>query len=256
MKTNAFFNLQRMGWVLKRDLLTSLRPALIAFGGAFGLLLILNQLMVASNGPDVTENYHMIFYALTMYIGGFILTSRAFGELHRPLSRISFLNLPASVLEKFLSMLLLTSLGYGLLVWISYPIYMWVTTGLAEWWFGRSFRTFSMFDYHALLHLKLYLVIQSVFLLGAATFNRFALPKTLISLFIANMILSAVAFLFMRVVFFDFENFLEKGPPPPDKAFIEFVEGTLWNWVQNIFWILVAPFFWVVTYFKLKEREV
>ena len=257
MKTNALFNPQRMWWVLKRDFLTSLRPALIVFGGFFGVLLIINTLMVWSmDANDMDENFHLVFYALTMYGGGAILTSRAFGELHRPLSRISFLNLPASTFEKLLSMFLLTAVGYGLLIWLVYPLYVLIVNGFTDAIFGRYMSPISWTDTWVLFHLRLYLVVNSVFLLGAAIFNRFVLPKTLISILVIEILLFALGMLILRIVFIDVEDLFNSRPPQPSKSFINFAENTLWSWAQQFFWWLVAPFFWVVTYFKLKEREV
>src|SRR5437870_5174244 len=53
-------------------------------------------------------------YFLILYIGGFIVTSMAFNELHDRNKAHYYLTLPCSNLERFLNKWLLTSIGYAI----------------------------------------------------------------------------------------------------------------------------------------------
>jgi hypothetical protein len=105
---------------------------------------------------------------------------------------------------------------------------------------------------------KWYVLIHSVFLIGAVHFNKNAVFKTLFTLFLLMMVYSiitgGVQFLlfnpFKEDVYIDGNSFGSLGD------FVERNAELLMNVMKGIIWFLLVPFFWVVSYLKLSEKEV
>ena len=95
---------------------------------------------------------------------------------------MNYLAMPASIFEKFSLKLLITTVGYVIGVTLLYWLFAEVMDLISQRYFNFSFSTFNPFNDFYLFMIKLYLVIQSVFILGAATFNRFSFFKTLFAL--------------------------------------------------------------------------
>jgi hypothetical protein len=110
------------------------------------------------------------------------------------------------------------------------------------------------------MHLA-YFAVQSAFILGSVYFTRFSFIKTVISVLIIWLLL----FLFVAKVlvpmmpegsyFNGLTNWsLMNDGSSPNKVIM------LPKWVDtSVEWLLMygfAPLFWVVTYFRLKEKEI
>ncbi len=63
---------------------------------------------------DRQPGYHMGLYMAILYLGGYLVTSRAFRALHDEAQRYAWVTAPGSQIEKFAAKLLLTSIGYAL----------------------------------------------------------------------------------------------------------------------------------------------
>ena len=168
--------------------------------------------------------------------------------------------IPASVFEKFTMKLLMTTVVWTTGITLLYWLFANVTGYFANYYFGYSFIPFDPFENPNWLIIKLYLVIQSVFILGAAYFNRFTFFKTSFSVVILALGIAFLTLLFFRIIFASYFDSLfepmENIMMVPNQAFQDFAQYTLWPLVQNVFWYVLAPLLWVVAYFKLKEREV
>ena len=116
----------------------------------------------------------------------------------------------------------------------------------------------SLFGDFQRSHIRLYMVLQSAFLIGAIVFQRYSIVKTSFSLMITGIGLLAFLFLCVRLLFSEyFDGFEMVGPgPQPKKGFDLWIEDTLWTAVQYAFYLLLWPTLLLIGYFKLKEKEV
>ena len=231
-----------------------------------GVMLLLYVLNTYGNSFDgqLEEsnrgNYNLTYFSLLLFIGGFLFSSYAFPALRKPESRFNFLILPASTLEKFLSWFVITAVLFPLALILVYPIFAFFGEMVANY-FGAEIKPFEIGDPLVWKHIRLYFVLQSIFLLGAAVFNSYPFPKVILSAFIVGVVLLGIGVLIFKITFweyFDGFNFRSVEQPP------EFDEG-FESWMKNggpkqigeflLYWIL-APLFWTITWFHLKEREV
>jgi hypothetical protein len=257
MTSNQFFTFPRFSNLLREEVSSGYRMTFIIASVVFAFLLLIFTINAAEK--DNAE-FHQIWYSILLFVGGFYFTSTSFNELNRKEERMNYLALPASVFEKFSMKLLITTVGYLVGLTLLYWVFAQVEDIISQKYFAFSFTAFNPFDEFYILMIKLYLVIQSVFILGAVAFNRFAFFKTLFALWLLEIALGIFIWILVRIIFAEYFEGLFRVSNNilaiPDQSFQNFAEFTAWPFIQTIFWYALAPVLWVVTYFKLKEREV
>ncbi|MEL6923296.1 MAG: hypothetical protein AAFO94_04545 [Bacteroidota bacterium] len=247
---NNILNFGRLGLLLRKDIVTGYRLA--------GLTL-LTAFVIATLAILINDEYdfHYEFFPVVILLGGFIYASVTFNELHTKDQRHVFLSLPASAFEKLLSKLLLSTLGFALVMTLSYWLYTLVINAVADGWLGIELQDFTPFEKEMWLAIKLFLVLQSVFLLGSVYFDNYAFMKTVGTLLVVALVLALITYLLANVFLakhFEGWSFRPRNVVPSE-ALRSFMEGPFTKVIKFIFWYLLAPFLWVVAYFKLKERE-
>jgi len=81
MQLNLQFNFNRFWHLIKNDVVTNYRTLLTAAGAALGILLFINFIsMLSTSEPAVA----LVFYPLILFIGGYLITSMSFSDLHHP----------------------------------------------------------------------------------------------------------------------------------------------------------------------------
>ncbi len=257
MMSNQIFAPTRFFKLFREEVFSGYRITLIVASVVFAFLMLIFTI-VASDHSDA--DFHQVWYPIVLLAGGFYFTSTSFNVLNRKEQRMNYLSIPASIFEKFSLKLLITTLGYTVMATLLYWLFSESVNAITQRYFSFSFWEFNPFSEFNLFFIKLYIVIQSVFILGAATFNRFSFFKTLFALGLIYIALSLFGWLLFRIIFADlFDGLLvprDNITVFPSYRFQDFVEFTAWPLLQNIFWYVMAPIFWVVAYFKLKEREV
>ena len=99
----------------------------------------------------------------------------------------------------------------------------------------------------------IYVVTQSVFFLGALYFRKNNLLKTLLSVFVIQAIFSIVMVFAGWLILGEFNQLNEENIPADTMYFFTVNIPEI---ARTVFWVVTAPFFLIVSYFKFKEREV
>ncbi len=257
MTLNQIFSPSRFLNLLREETASGYKMPIIVASVVF---VILSIIFIINASDHDNGGFHEIWYGIILLAGGFYFTSSSFNELNKKEERMNYLALPASIFEKFSLKLLVTSLGYLIGLTLIYWIFAQVIDSVTQSYFEWSFRPFDIRTGSFPLLIKLYLVLQSLFILGAATFNRFAFFKTLFAIGILGIGIGIFTGLCFRGIFAEyFQSFFEPKENVgiiPSIAFRDFMQYTAWPLLQNIFWYVLAPVMWIVAYFKLKEREV
>lgn len=262
----------RMGRLLLKDLVEDYRSIAIALGAITGVLL-LNYLLsgIDANGSNRAvelfrsggnTTLHLTYFALTLFIGGFIITSRSFVELHAKSRNHDWLMLPASPIEKFLGRLLLSSVGVGVGAVIYFFLFSLLGSGVHALVFGRAYPLFNPADGTVWLMVLHYIVLQSLFFAGAVYFKKAHFIKTVLVLtaffFVLMLLVAGVA----RLVFWrEFTQLTAGGSIAnldfsPIQARLESAGHVVSVISQVVYWAILAPVFWVFAYFRLAEAEV
>lgn len=252
------FNIERLFKQIKWDTSQYARLVLLGFGVVFGLQLFRTFTSVI-DGHFSHSSFHSGNFGMMLMIGGLVFTSMIFNELTEPQSRQFYLTVPASHLEKFVSKLLITTIGFILFTTFSYWFFSVFNSMLARVIGGYSIGVFNPFKSQNIDLIQIYLVIQSVFLLGAITFRRYSFLKTGLALLTIGTGLATVWGSAFAAIFYDFFkdgdfNFSVSG----ENIFYNMEERMSFfgNLLYYLFWLALAPIMWAISYFKLTEKEV
>lgn len=244
MNTYDTFNINRLFKLIINDV--SLQTKTIRIFAIAMLVFFLIMPFSLINNPDV--------YLVILYIGGFLITSSAFKDLHDPLRAHHSLMLPCSNVERFLSRWFLTSIGYAVALLVMYYIFI-----LVHFFILLSFANFDVAYQHIkpmnIFRLDIwasigkYIIFQSVVLLGAMMFKKYSLIKTALILgcffLVLNIFSLLIYIMFFPHFFTDLHANIRIMTPPIT------INGGYFS-----YWLFAAPVFWYATYLKLTEYEL
>lgn len=123
MNLKNHFELSRFWLLLKMEMARSRKGILMALVITFGFLFFAGLLLTPVLEPGMAVFEHGSGYTFTLLIVGFIFSSLAYRDSGNTLRRSNYLTLPVSAFEKFLSMWLLTSVGWILVYTIIFTVY-------------------------------------------------------------------------------------------------------------------------------------
>jgi hypothetical protein len=247
-------SINRLCALTTRHLLRDGKKYLFGILGAI-LLVILVTLATSINSGVV--NFRVYFpFGLTLFmIGGVILTTNIFSETNKLDSGYQLMTLPVSNLERLISSWLVSFLIYTTISFSALFIGMMIiksTTLFGLTLFQESF-PFEVYKYVILA----YFGINALGLLGGATFKKNATIKTIVAFSGFSFAMSLVSVLVMWIlskigVFPDMFNSHTHttGDSVSNNAP---QSGTT---VMYIYFYAMTVFFWIVSYFKLKERTL
>lgn len=231
-------------------------------------------------GPGLEEDVQGPTYFVGLFVIGCIYASLLFADLADKPKGISYLSVPASHLEKVLCNLffgvIIFFVVYLAIFYIVTPPMLALSNAVREARAktdGNSFpfiksqlvNVFSFgrgegIDVFYALHLGFF-AVQATFILGSVYFTRFSFIKTVIAVLVIWLFL----FLFVAKVLvpmmpdgthlngFTNWSLMNNGDEPNKLVMLPtWVDTTL----TTLFKFGFAPLFWVVTYFRLKEKEI
>lgn len=167
--------------------------------------------------------------------------------MHAPQKSYMFLTLPVSAAEKLLAAWLITSPVYIIVFGLMMLLLSFFSSLLA----GNVEALPYLFDQSFFTCLQVYMVTQALFLLGATAFRGNNFLKTLLALIVVVLLIGAYSG-GLGYLLFGQSNYggVTHG------EFKDNLEYIFTKIIPMLFWWLFAPFMLLVSYFKLKERQV
>jgi len=250
---SPYFKIKRFWLLLKMELFNSRKAILMTFIIALGMLFFVGFLLDLTLDHSIVSFDHQENFAGSLLIAGFVLSSFAFNGLSSSLKRIQFLTLPVSVLERFICMWLLTSIGWIVSFTGIYTLYTMMINSIGPYLFSNvAFLNFDPFGEFSLTLISYYFVSQGFFLAGSAHFKGYALPKTLVVLVLFGTICASLIYFILEGVFMT-----DHECNGYDCTLIEAAgDHPIWFIAKSLFWYVMAPLSWVIAYLGLKEQEV
>lgn len=222
-------------------------------------------------------------YFTGLFIVGCLYASTLFSELASKSKGINYLSLPASQLEKTLSALaygvVIFFVAYTLIFYVADIIMIKVANGISYTYWQKYHSAGDVFKPQQIenvfwnngrMHngginpffiiLLSYFAVQSAYILGSVYFSRFSFIKTTVAL----LVLGLFVIVFVGKIM---DSFM------PDGNYFEGLTSYRLNtggdeeriirlpeWINGITVFLLkysfAPILWVVTYFRVKEKEI
>ncbi len=242
------FSMTRFTQLLKRDYILHNKRA---FASILLLILVLSFLSFLGHrliNPEEAGGLQLImigYLGSIIFIGGF-LTSSNLGDLKTPARRIQYLAMPASNFEKVLSKWLYTLVLFLAVVLIIFYGFAYGYFNLfADKGFDNVHRLYALFTERLFpLFSMLFIIGHSIAFFFSFLFNSFAAVK--------GGILTALVFLLITLVLTVFQ--LDKGQ---SFSFVwgEAIYNVLLTLQENIKkFLLIAPFFWALSYFVFTRK--
>lgn len=256
MPTESSFQARRVLRLIRNTLVLQRTAIVVQASAAAGILLLLSladAMLLSSPG------LHQSLYLVVLFAGGLLLTSRSFKDLHDPVQGPFWLLLPASLPEKTLSRVLLTTVVFLAGSLLGYWAFSLLAEGCNWLIFQRRHPLFVPFSPEVLKGVLAYTALQAPFLLGAATFRRHALSKTILSLLGLALLLGLAGLLSLRLLFWDQleGSGLRAMLTGPESRLIwmRLTESgrTVAGIGRIVFWLLMPPLCWVLCWVRLKR---
>lgn len=273
---NQFFNFHRFSLLVAKHWADNKKQYGLSVLAFIGLLITWFVFTILTQADDQPMSYDIqtATFFFSLFLIGSFYASQYFNELGSKAKGINFLMVPASTFEKLLcGMLYTVILFFIVFVALFYLVDVLMVNIInsiqgAEDPAGKAkvanvFKIILLrFNRDATLNfLLIFFSVQSVFFLGSVYFEKYSFIKTVISGFVGGFIL------FCLMLFFN-EELLPRGDYPSGflTAYRVHVDGVndpliqVPRWIGEVFRLVmmygVAPFFWLVTYFRLKEKQV
>jgi len=265
IERKQYFSPRRFFLLLKRDFLTYYRTIIITTA-AIGGFVILASAVSAFTGND--SYFHPVLYFLLLYIGGFIISSRGFREIYNSQKSYTYVALPGSRLEKFSERLIATSIGYVLGTLLVYSIVTAISEGLNQVLFRYTHTFLNPLSRAFWIGVSAYLVVQGVFLAGSVFFSKNSLIKTILIIIIFGIALLIIIIIAARLIipgYFEglgpirqnFQSLRELAEwLGMTEAGLQHTGKTIWLIIRLLFWAVLAPLCWTVSYLKFRKIEV
>lgn len=232
---NQTFSLERIYKLSINDILTHRKLILIAIATIFVFLIVIPYHAVSNIGV----------YYFMLFAGGFVLTTRAFNDMHDYERAYRYLTLPCSNLERLVSKWLLTTIVYALGLLVLYYIFALFGYAVNLLIFKYSHKIYSPLNLDLWIVIGKYIVLQAIILLGAVYFKKYALIKTLLAI---------GCFLIFIAIFSIIVTWIN-CPSCFFGSVTEQINISI-RGASMIFWIIVAPICWYITYLRITECEL
>ena len=258
---NTTININRLGLLLKRYF-TENKQRELTF---WGIVTVVFTLMHLAGSREKSISVEMF-----LYVSGFIFAARTFKIFNFTPSGMHYLLIPATHLEKVISAILLSTFYYFAMILATYIVGTILGTTIGNLFFETNnpiqFELFQSNSNSWVVGQEIYNFgptllntfitfagIQSVFMLGSIYFKGNAIGKTILVIFAISLILGLIEIFLLKVTFgtYHLEGQMMRLTIPSGQNLFPGLEiaGTIFKYA-------LIPFFWVVTYFRLTEKEV
>lgn len=258
---NNTFNIQRFGLLLKRQWLEFGKIYLITLAVALGVIVTFYGFstwgFIAEDSPFYANSLH--FREPLFLIFGFlfitVIASSYFAHLGQKPRAVIDLMIPASTFEKFLTGVfftaLLSTVCFLLIFWVTDFVFISKIKGISDGYSKEAvyFFTENYPNQFTSIFLLTPFFITSIFLLGSIYFNKFHYIKTAISVMIFSGIWTWIIVKTGQNVF--------EGKVLINTDRMEVDNPQLWAEIGAFaLMLLLTAIFWVITYTRLKEKQV
>jgi len=254
LNLNLIAQLVRLDWVKYKKKYFGLIG--IFFTVMFGVL----SLRVYNHDLHDFNDFHHDVFPFFFLIGGAVMCLSSFQEFRTDETRSQYLGIPASTLDKLISKMIWVLPIFFLISFGGYFLFSSISNGILSAFSSRyEFQYFNPFDYEDNVLFKIYWIAHSSIVMASIWFNKFAIPKSFGLTLATTLAFALIMGLIFRILFPElFDGLFSVTRRPnirPSVAFEDFMKGPFVTMVKVIGFGVVPVYYWIVNYFKLKEKE-
>lgn len=234
-----------------------------------GMLAITFVFWLGMSGTHFNESSTYVFGLIGLFITGAIFASTTYNMLNAKDTGIYWISFPASHLEKFLATLFFNVVVFTLVYTLLFFVLKSVSEAYINYLIKHSERLYSYekiawsrnAEITKMIPLFCYafFIVQAAFLLGSASFKRFSFIITTIIVTGIIFLLGWYTFKIGKTAFGDGANFklFTVRTNYENATYKEYeLSGFLKTFIEIFLKYLLVPFLWLLTWFKLKEKEI
>ncbi|MBK6543877.1 MAG: hypothetical protein IPO78_12425 [Saprospiraceae bacterium] len=256
---NQIFSLKRIGWLGKKEFYESFLPHFKILTIVVSSIILIRCVIeyfrdtFNESGGIVSFDYEGVFIVFA-----FIYTINIFNEFKLLSTRADYLTLPATAVEKVFTKWLFVNVIYWIGVALVYTVFYWIQKLVIGGLIGRPFGSFDLFNPDNLRGLQYLIIVFSVYFFGAATFNTGAWYKVIFWGILLSLVYMLMVFLCAYALFPELRAELHGQTYVNSNIPIDLFLEDYWiiKFAKFFILYLAAPFFWFMTYLKIKEKEV
>jgi hypothetical protein len=243
----------RMRLLARRDIFIAYKSALIVAPAVLGVYVLVSCVLAYL---DKSFLFSKAAFAVVLTLGGWIISSFSFRELHEADGAARYLTLPASTAEKLAERVILLLIGWPVLVIFGMAAVSGISEAVDLLLFGRGIGFLDPFAGDAWYLAGLFACSDTVFIAGAVFFRKNAFIKTVLSLAAFGFLTAILASIGSFALFGSARgareaaaNLLLNGSFAPYQRAVH-VAGRAFSYG-------ILPAFWLVfSYVRLKETEI
>lgn len=268
MESNSFFSLQRFFLLMRNDLLLNYKKYLLTIVGALivGYVILYFQMPTKEHSMDFSDKRYLpIFMTFIFALGAFV--GMSFPALNSKSTTISYLLMPSSSFEKFLSQFLIRIVAgtalFLAIFWID--AYLARETALLVLRKFENIPQIDSFSYHTLINnfgnngdviarnvvIFLFLSIGIYLFSVRIYFRKVAMIKSALSLSFSIFLIIILLYIFSSIFYPE-----TKGMDfhlNEYKVYLKYSNFDIWLFTMfSLPWLFFLP----LGYFKLKEKQV
>ena len=273
---NQFFSFNRFTLLVLKHWADNKKRYGLSVLAFFGLLItwFVFTMLTEFDDRPMGRGAQQVTFFLSLFAVGTFYSSQYFRDLGSRAKGINFLLVPASAFEKLLCSLLYTVLLFFVVFTAAFYLVDFLMVAIANTLPGQEkldektnvinvFKVIIIrFNEDSTINFLLFFFsVQAVFLLGSVYFEKYSFIKTIISCFVAGFLLFCFMYFFSEQLLPDGDY--RQGFFTSYRVHVDGVNDHLVQvprWIGEVFRFLVmyaaAPFLWIVTYYRLKEKQV
>jgi len=253
---NTILDINRLGLLLKRYFVENKKRELTFWG----IATVIFMLMHLTGSTEKSASVEIF-----LYISGLIFAARTFKIFGYTPGGMHFLLIPATHFEKLVSGIILNTFYYFGMILITYAIGTVFGTVAGNIFFETSNPIqFAFFHFDPSVNITghagenlfskfiAFALIQSVFMVGSLHFKRNAAGQTFLALSVFFIILVSIELLLLKATFGTYHlngQMINLSISGDDLLFKSKLVGSIIKYS-------LIPFFWIVAYFRLIEKQV
>lgn len=257
-------------WNLLRQEFYNQRWRAAVLGGVIALVNLISRLgeeamaRLRFGSAGLPNGLHSYQESLGGYLfaAGLIFTSMCFARsMHSKRGQHAWLMLPVHAHEKLAAKVIAYSLAYPAALILFTFLSSLLTEGFCFLFFRHTVPPFNPLDPMIWEMVGHYVVLSSLYLMGASYFKSAHFIKTVLILLASAVVLSLILGLVVRVAYHEHFRAMVEGSFYIDEDIImAAVDTERWARIgealgKAIYWAVLTPFFWTVTYFRIREKE-
>ncbi len=262
------FSFSRLGKLITKQFYENSRLYTFAVLAIVSLLGLIFAFWIVAQGPDYNEENTWFIFLIGLFITGSIFAGMSFNMLGSKDKGIYWLGVPATHLEKLVCTILFTTVLFTLVYCLCFFAVKSISIVFLQEYIKKypgSYYT-EMQDYTkgfgAVIKYFIYgyFAIQALYLLGSVYFTRYSFILTTVAtaLLIFGFVyyITRIQHSMLGSASWNFVSARVKDPGIKEGYLLYSVSPAVTNFIKYAIQFIWAPLFWVVAWFRLKEKEI